>query len=65
MVKSIGFDRFMTSIFDRFMTSILAFTSKTGQYVAHTRHKIFKNSFFYQVKDALRHLIGVISEPRF
>ena len=56
MVKVIGFDRFMTFI--------LAFTSKTGQSVAHTRHIIFQNIFFYQVKDTLQHFIGLISESR-
>ena len=39
MVKSIGFDRFMTS--EGTETMILAFTSETGQSVAHTRHRIF------------------------
>ena len=38
-VKSIGFDRFMTSEGNE--TLILAYTSKTGQSVAHTRHRIF------------------------
>ena len=38
-VKSIGFNRFMTS--EGIETLILAFTSKTGQSVAYTRHRIF------------------------
>ena len=41
---------------------ISAFISKTGQSVAHIRHKIFQNRFFFQVKDTLRHFIGLISE---
>ena len=44
LVKSIGFDRFMTS--EGTETLILAFTSKTGQSVEHTRHRIFQNRFF-------------------
>ena len=39
MVKSSGFDRFMTS--EGTETLILAITSKTGRSVAHTRHRIF------------------------
>ena len=62
MVKSIGFDKFITS--EGTETLILAFISKTGQYVAHTRYRIFYNRFFYQVKDTLRHFIGLISESR-
>ena len=39
MIKSIDFDRFMTS--EDTKTLILAFTSKTGQSVEHTRFRIF------------------------
>ena len=39
MVKSIGFDRFMTS--EGTETLILALTAKMGQSVVHTRHGIF------------------------
>ena len=39
IVKSIGFDQLMASKDTE--TLILAFTSKTGQSVAHTRHRIF------------------------
>ena len=46
-------------------TLILAFTSKTGQSVAHTRHRIFKYRFFCQVKDTLRHFIDLIHNPDF
>ena len=38
MVKSIGFDRFMAS--EGTETLILALTSKTGQSVVHTSHRI-------------------------
>ena len=62
MVKLIGFDRFMRS--EGTEKLILAFTSKTGQSVAHTRHTIFQNRLLYQVKDSLRHFIGLISESR-
>ena len=60
MVKSIDFDRLMTSE----GTETLAFTSKTGQSVAHTKHRIFQFRFFRQVKDTLKHFIGLISESR-
>ena len=39
MVKLIGFDRSMTS--EGTKTLILAFTSKTGQSVKHTRRRVF------------------------
>ena len=39
MVKTYCFDRFMMS--ELAETLILAFTSKTGQSVAHIRHKLF------------------------
>ena len=56
MVKSIGFDRFMTS--EGTETLILVLTSKTGQSVTHNRHKIFSFGFFYQREDIFRHFIG-------
>ena len=43
MVKSIDFDRFMTSEGTKML--ILAFTSKTGQSVVHTKHRIFYLDF--------------------
>ena len=59
MVKSIVFDRFMTS--EGIKTLILAFTSKTGQSVEHTRHGIFLLfGFFCQRADILRHFKGFI-----
>ena len=44
VVKSIDFDRFMTSECTK--TLILAFTSKTGQSAEHTRHRIVLFGFF-------------------
>ena len=46
MLTSVDFGRFMTP--EGIETLILAFTSKTGQYVAHNRHKIFLFGFFCQ-----------------
>ena len=43
MVKSIDFDRFMRSVGTK--TLILAFTSKPGQPVEHTRYRIFNLDF--------------------
>ena len=43
MVKTNGFDRFMTSECTERL--ILAFSSKTGQSEAHTRHKFLKEIF--------------------
>ena len=62
MVKSIDFDRFLTS--EGTKTLILAFTSKPGQPVEHTRH-IFLLGFFFQTEDISRHFIGLISDSRF
>ena len=63
MVKSIDFDRFMTS--EDTKTLILAFTSKTGQSVEHTRRRIFLFWIFLSEReDILRHFIGLISDPR-
>ena len=45
-------------------TLILAFISKTGQPVAHDRHKIFSFVFFYQREDIFRHFIGRTSDSR-
>ena len=46
-------------------TLILAFrcTSKTGQSVAHNRHRIFLLGFFVR-EDMFRHFIGLISDSR-
>ena len=63
MVKSIGFDRFMTS--EGTETLIVALTSKTGQSVAHNRHKIFSFGFFYQREDIFRHFIGRILDTKY
>ena len=49
VVKSINFDQFMTS--EGTKTLILAFTSKTGQPVEHTRHRIYLFGFFCQTGD--------------
>ena len=38
-------DRFMTS--EGTKTLILAFTSKTGQFVEHTRHRVFFYLYFF------------------
>ena len=62
MVKSVDFYRFMTS--EGTKTLILSFTSKTGQSVEHTRHRIFLFGFFGQREDTLRHFIGLISDSR-
>ena len=40
-------------------TLILAFTSKTGQSVAHNTHRIFLFRFFRQGMDMLRHFISL------
>ena len=56
--------------FDRFMTPegtdalILAFTSKTGQSVAHFTHRIFLFGFFSQREDIFTHFISLISSSR-
>ena len=44
MLKSVDFCRFMTS--EGYETLILAFTSKTGQSVAHNGHRVFLFGFF-------------------
>ena len=62
MVKSIVFDRFMTS--EGIKMLILAFTSKTGQSVEHTRYGTFLFGFFCQRVDILRHFIGLILVSR-
>ena len=58
MIKSIDFDQFMTS--EGTKPLILAFTSKKGQSVEHTRHRIFLFGFFCQKEDILRFFIGLI-----
>ena len=62
LLKSVGFGRFMTLECNE--TLILAFTSKTGQSVAHNRHGIFIFGFFYQREDVLRHFIGLTRTVR-
>ena len=60
MVKSIDFDRFMMS--EGTKTLILTFTSKPGQPVERTRHRIFKFEFCCQREVIFRHFIGLISD---
>ena len=62
MLKSVDFGRFMTS--EGTETLILAFTSKTGQSVAHNSHRIFLFSYFCEREEILRHFICLISDPR-
>ena len=62
MLKSIDFDRFMTS--EGTGTLILAFTSKTGQPVARYTHQIFLFGFFYQREDIFMHFISLILSSR-
>ena len=50
--KSIDFDRFMTS--EGTDAFILAFTSKTGQYVARYTHRIFYLDFSVRERIYLR-----------
>ena len=63
MLKSIDFDRFMTS--EGTDALILAFTSKTGQSVARYSdsytHRIFLFGFFSQREDIFTHFKGIIS----
>ena len=62
MLKSIDFDRFMTS--EGTDTLILALNSKTGQTVARYTHRIFLFGFFNQREDILMHVIGLILSSR-
>ena len=62
MLKSVDFGRFMTS--EGTETLILAFTSKTGQSVAHDRQGIFLFGFFCQRMDTFRHFKSLISDSR-
>ena len=62
MLKLVYFGRFMTP--EGTETLILAFTSKTGQSVAHYRHRIFLFGFFCQREDIFRHFMGLISDAR-
>ena len=62
MKKSVDFGRFMT--LEGTETLILAFTSKTGQSIAHNRHKLFSFGFFYQREDIFRHFRGRTSGSR-
>ena len=45
-------------------TLILAFTSKTGQSVAHNRNRIVLIGFFCQREDIFRHFIGLMPDSR-
>ena len=60
MLKSVDFCRFMTS--EGTETLILAFTSKTGQSVAHYSHEIFLFESFCKKMDILRNFISLISD---
>ena len=62
MLKSIDFDRYMTS--EGTDTLIFAFTSKTGQSVARYIHRIFLFGFFSQREDIFTHFIGLMSSSR-
>ena len=53
MFKSVDFDRFMTS--ESTKTLILAYTSNTGQSVAHNRHGISLFGFFCQRMEIFGH----------
>ena len=55
VVKSIDFDRFMSS--EGTKRLILVLTSKTGNSVEHTRHRIFLFGFFCLREDILRHFM--------
>ena len=62
MLMSVDFGRLITpEVTERV---ILAFTSKTGQSVAHYRHIIFSFDFFCHRGDRLRHFVGLISDYR-
>ena len=63
MVKSIDFDRLMTSEGTESYIDFGIYL-ENGQSVAHTRHRIFQFRFFRQVKDTLKHFIGLISESK-
>ena len=60
-IQSNDFARFMTP--EGTKTLILAFSSKMGQPVEYTRHKIFLFGFFCLREDK-RHFIGVISDSK-
>ena len=62
LLKSVDFGRFMNSEVTE--TLILTFTSKTGQSVAHNRHRRFSFGFFCQREDIFGHFIGLISDSR-
>ena len=62
MLKSVDFAQFMTS--EGTKKLIFAFTSKTGQSVAHNRHRIFLFGFFCERMDIFRHFIRLISNSR-
>ena len=62
MLKSIDFDRFMTS--EGTDTLIFAYTSKTGQSVARYTHQIFLFGFFSQREDIFIY-INAFYRPNF
>ena len=61
-LNSFDFGRFITS--EGTKTLILAFNSKTGQSVAHSRHGIFLFGFLCQRMGIFRHFISLISNSR-
>ena len=62
MVKSIDFDRFVSS--EGTKTLIMVLTSKPVQPVERTRHRIFKFGFFCQREDISKHFISSITDSR-
>ena len=55
--KSIDFERLKAS--KGIKTLIIAFVSKTGQLVAHYRHRIFSFGVLYQRPNIFRHFTGL------
>ena len=60
MLKSVDFGRFMPTEGTEML--LLALNPKTGQSVAHNRHKLFLFGIFCQRDDIFRHFIGPISD---
>ena len=58
LLKSVDFGRFMTP--EGTETLILAFISKTGQCVAHNRHRIYLFGFFFCQREG--NFIGLFSD---
>ena len=61
MLKSVDFGRLMKSKATEML--ILAFTSETGQFVAHNRNRTFL--FGFSVKECIfKHFVSLISDSR-